>query len=161
MYILCVFGLANRVHFAHAVECATTLYALVAISVAKRCRMGTRLPPRHGPHRSKARTCHVAFNGGDCVRISTTGWNIRVAVRHGIHTTSNNLCIPALQVAAPATAATEEEESSPPKFGVVMSRTMRRHDEAAASKDISSNAGGNVAPTKELNPTLTASAPIN
>ena len=75
--------------------------------------------------------------------------------------TSTNLCIPALQVAAPTTAATKEEHSSSPQSGVLMSRNMRRHDEAAASKDIADDAGGNVAPAKQLKPTRVASAPIN
>ena len=65
------------------------------------------------------------------------------------------------QVAASATAATKEEVPSPPQVGVTMSRTMRRHDEAAASKDIVGDAGGKVATAKELKPTPVASIPIH
>ena len=103
----------------------------------------------------------MTSHGGESVIMSTTGWGIRVAVRRGIHTTSNNLCIPAPQVAAPATAATKEEVPSPPQLGVVMSRTMRRHDEAAASKDIADDAGAKVAAAKELKSAPVASIPIH
>ena len=64
------------------------------------------------------------------------------------------------QVAASATAATKEEVPSPPQMGVMMSRTMRRHDAAAYSKEIAGDAGGNVAPAKQLKAAPVASAPI-
>ena len=52
----------------------------------------------------------MVSHDGDCVRISTPGWGIRVAVRCGIHT--RRLTIGAShppQVSASATAATKED----------------------------------------------------
>ena len=116
-----------------------------------------RLPTSHGFHHSKTRTCHVASHGGK--QRYWLGHTGRCYTRDTYDYSQS--VYPRPQVAAPATAATKEEAPSPPQLGIIMSRTMRRHDEAAASKDIAGDAGENVAPAKQLKTTPVASAPIN